>query len=97
MEQDLWQGVDRGLFEHLRQVRRSIAEDRGVPAFVVFSDATLRDMALKQPETLAAMHNVRGVGEQKLADLGARFVEAIAEYRREHVVVTHGIKVGHSG
>ena len=77
---DLWEGVGRGLFEHLRGLRRSIAEERGVPAFIVFGDATLRDLALQRPASLEALRKVRGVGEQKLADLGARFLDAIEQY-----------------
>ena len=44
-DQESWEGVDRGLFESLRSLRREVAEERGVPAYVLFSDATLRDMA----------------------------------------------------
>ena len=78
--EDLWAGVDRGLFERLRGLRRTIAEERSVPAFVVFGDATLRDMARLRPATKEALRAVKGVGDQKLADLGERFLEAIAEY-----------------
>jgi ATP-dependent DNA helicase RecQ len=81
---DQWAGVDRGLFEHLRSLRRLIAEERGVPAFVVFGDATLRELARQRPSTLNALRNVRGIGEQKLADLGQRFLEAIVRYCDEH-------------
>lgn len=81
---DGWQGVDRGLFEALRELRRIVADERGVPPFIVFGDAVLRDMARSRPTTIAALGNVRGVGERKLADLGARFVEAIASYLREN-------------
>jgi ATP-dependent DNA helicase RecQ len=77
-----WEGVDPGLFEHLRNLRREIASERNVPAYVVFSDATLRDMARLRPTSPAALLNVRGVGEKKLADLGQRFVEEIQTYCR---------------
>jgi ATP-dependent DNA helicase RecQ len=49
------------------------ADERRVPAYVLFSDATLRDMARVRPGSPAALLNVRGVGERKLADLGQRF------------------------
>jgi ATP-dependent DNA helicase RecQ len=81
---DQWEGVDRGLFEALRQLRRTIAEERGVPAFIVFGDATLRDLARQRPTTPAALRRARGVGEQKLVDLGDRFLAAIGAYAREH-------------
>ncbi len=77
-----WEGVDRGLFERLRMLRREIAVERSVPAYVLFSDATLRDMARVRPGSPAALLGVRGVGERKLADLGPRFLEQIASYCR---------------
>ena len=51
-----------------------------MPAFVVFGDATLRELARLRPATMVALRRVRGVGDQKLAELGARFLEAIATY-----------------
>jgi ATP-dependent DNA helicase RecQ len=87
VDAESWEGVDRGLFESLRTLRREVAEERGVPAYVVFGDATLRDMARARPGSPAAFLNVRGVGERKLADLGARFLAHIAGYCREHGLV----------
>ncbi len=81
-----WEGIDRGLFDSLRQLRREIALERGVPAYVVFGDATLRDMARLRPSSDEAFLAVRGVGEKKLADLGARFLAHIAEYCRTHAL-----------
>ena len=78
-----WEAVDTGLFEELRALRRKLAEERGVPAYVLFNDATLRDMARIRPGSPVAMLNIRGVGERKLADLGERFLEAISGYCRE--------------
>jgi ATP-dependent DNA helicase RecQ len=82
IDEDSWEGVDRGLFDSLRALRREVAGERGVPAYVVFSDATLRDMARVRPGSAAALLNVRGVGERKLADLGQRFLDLIAAYCR---------------
>jgi ATP-dependent DNA helicase RecQ len=79
-DKDSWEGVDRGLFESLRALRRDIANERGVPAYVLFGDATLRDMARTRPGSLAGLLNMRGVGARKLADLGTRFLEEIATY-----------------
>jgi ATP-dependent DNA helicase RecQ len=81
---DEWQGVDRDLFEALRGLRRHIAEERAVPPFVIFSDTTLRDLARQRPVTVAALLNIKGVGERKQADFGQRFVDQIAAYCREH-------------
>ena len=79
-----WRDVDRGLFERLRDLRRTVATERGVPAFVILGDATLREMARLRPTNLAAFGQVRGIGDRKLADLGERFMAAIAAYCREH-------------
>ena len=81
---DSWEGVDRGLYESLKNLRRDIAQERGVPAYILFSDATLRDMARTRPKSAAALLSVRGVGERKLSDLGQRFLERIATYCREN-------------
>ncbi|MHC4908825.1 MAG: RQC domain-containing protein [Planctomycetota bacterium] len=75
-----WEGVDRSLFEHLRDLRRRIAAERGGPAYIVFDDRTLRSLATLKPTTIDAMRHVHGVGEKKLADYGETFVEAIAAY-----------------
>ena len=75
-----WQSVDTGLFETLRNLRREIANQRNVPAYVLFSDATLRDMARLRPSSPSALLGVRGVGERKLADFGERFIDEIKNY-----------------
>ncbi len=79
-----WDGVDEGLFEYLRNLRREIAGQRNVPAYVVFSDATLRDMARVRPSSVTALRSVRGVGEKKMADIGQRFLDEIVNYCREN-------------
>jgi len=76
-----WDGVDRGLFEVLRSLRREYAVAIGKPAYVVFSDDTLREMARLRPKSLEAMRLVRGVGDNKLRDFGDRFLRAIVDYR----------------
>jgi ATP-dependent DNA helicase RecQ len=83
-EQKSWESVDPGLFETLRTLRRQLAAERGVPAYVLFNDATLRDMARIRPGSADALLNVRGVGERKLADLGQPFLQAISDYCREN-------------
>jgi ATP-dependent DNA helicase RecQ len=70
---------DKDLFDRLRKLRRTIADEKGVPAFMVFSDATLQDMAGKKPRTLGEMLGVSGVGERKLDQYGELFLNAIAE------------------
>jgi len=81
---DSWEGVDRELFDELRKLRRERAEDLGVPAYIVFGDASLRDMARKRPTTLAGFRGVKGVGDKKTADFGAEFTGLIGAFCREH-------------
>ena len=73
------QPVDRDVFEALRALRREIADREKVPAYVVFSDATLRDMATRLPQTEAAFLQVSGVGEYKLQKYGAAFLAKLRE------------------
>ncbi len=81
-----WEGVDHALFDHLRELRKTYAAERSVPAYVIFSDATLRDLARRRPTTTQAMREVHGVGVKKLADFGEAFTIAIAEYCTAHEI-----------
>ena len=72
-----------GLFDALRSVRRRLAEKENVPAFVVFSDATLRDMCRLQPKTLDEMSEVKGVGEHKLRRYGEDFLAVVRDNRKK--------------
>ena len=71
-------GVDEGLFERLRDLRREIAAEQQVPAYVVFGDKSLADMASRRPSTPEEFLEVHGVGQAKLARYGDVFLEAIA-------------------
>jgi len=71
---------DQGLFERLRALRKKLADERKVPAFVVFSDRSLQDMALRTPRTRGEFLNVYGVGHKKLEEYGDAF---LAEILRE--------------
>ncbi len=79
---DSWDGVDRGLFETLRALRREIARQRGVPAYIVFGDAALRDMARRRPSGIERFLDVSGVGQSKARQYGERFVATIREHAR---------------
>jgi ATP-dependent DNA helicase RecQ len=68
---------DSPLFEELKQLRRSLADERNVPAYVVFSDATLLEMTEQRPTTEAELLSISGVGPKKLATFGDPFLEAI--------------------
>jgi ATP-dependent DNA helicase RecQ len=69
---------DEALFEALRRLRRELADERRVPPYVVFSDATLHELARLRPRTREAFLTVKGVGEWKCAQYGVRFLAAIA-------------------
>lgn len=72
------------LFAELRKLRKEIAEREKVPPFVVFSDASLRDMCLKIPQTLEEFLQVNGVGEQKLSKYGDAFLAVIKDFCNAH-------------
>jgi len=83
LEETSWRDVDEKLYESLRGLRRDIAAERGVAAFVILHDSTLRELASARPVTAEALRLVRGMGEKKLADFGARIIEHIAAHERE--------------
>jgi ATP-dependent DNA helicase RecQ len=75
---------DEILFERLRQLRKKIADERSVPAYVVFGDATLRQMAREYPETPDSMHDIFGMGAKKHAEFAETFAEAVRAHLAEH-------------
>jgi ATP-dependent DNA helicase RecQ len=79
VETESWQDVDRDLFERLRALRLETARQRGVPPYVIFHDATLREMARIRPTSMGALLSVKGVGSRKAEDLGEMFLNAIRE------------------
>ena len=70
-----------GLFEHLRQHRKCLAEAAGLRPYLIFPDTVLIDLANLRPTTLGEFGNVKGVGEAKLKKYGLSFLQAIAEYK----------------
>ena len=75
---------DELLFERLRALRRKLADERDVPAYVIFSDVSLREMARSCPETRSEFRRIPGVGEQKLKDFAELFLADVAEYLRSN-------------
>ncbi len=69
--------ADPGLFARLRALRKTLADERGVPAYVVFSDKTLQDMTIRKPRTRSEFLAVHGVGHQKLELYGEAFIAEI--------------------
>ena len=71
---------DEILFERLRALRKKLADERRVPAYIVFGDTTLRSMARHYPESVEQMEGIPGMGEKKRAEFGDSFASEIAEY-----------------
>ncbi|WP_216896862.1 DNA helicase RecQ [Nocardia alni] len=71
--------ADAGLFERLRAWRAATAKEQGVPAYVVFHDATLREIAARKPGSLAELGGISGIGESKLAKYGEGVLDTLAE------------------
>ncbi|MED4635624.1 DNA helicase RecQ [Peribacillus frigoritolerans] len=76
--------ADHGLFEELRQLRKELASMENVPPFIIFSDASLKDMAVKLPTTEEEFLEVKGVGMQKFERFGDAFLQVISQYVQAH-------------
>lgn len=81
-----WEGVDRDLFDALRAIRRELAEEAGVPAFVIFGDRTLRELAAVRPDSIDALRGISGIGEKKRAAYGEQFIQIIRAHCEAHGV-----------
>jgi ATP-dependent DNA helicase RecQ len=73
-------GGEQTLFDAMRTLRRQLATELAVPPYVVFSDATLEELARTRPKSANAMLGVRGIGQKKLETFGERFLALIAEH-----------------
>jgi ATP-dependent DNA helicase RecQ len=71
---------DEILFARLRELRKQLADARGVPAYIIFGDTTLREMARAYPTSLVRLDGITGVGEKKRAEFGEAFTRAIADF-----------------
>lgn len=76
--------TDDTLFEVLRRLRKQLADGEKVPPYVIFSDATLKEMSQYYPCDEEAMRNIKGIGEVKLQKYGQPFIEVITQYVAEH-------------
>lgn len=77
-------GDSAELFDALKELRAKLAKDAGIPAYVVFSNATLMDMAKKKPKTVSEFKKVSGVGELKAAWYGTAFLKRIQQFADEN-------------
>ena len=75
---------DEVLFDRLRTLRRQLADERGVPAYIIFSDVSLREMARNYPTNSIEFRRIPGVGEQKLKDFGEAFLSEIRSHSAEN-------------
>lgn len=71
---------DQSLFQKLRVLRKQLADKYNVPPYVIFSDASLKEMCVAYPQSIEAFSHIKGVGAQKLRQYGTMFVEAIKSY-----------------
>jgi ATP-dependent DNA helicase RecQ len=72
------------LWEELRSLRAEIARRHSLPAFVVFHDSTLKEMARSLPDSLEKMGSISGIGQKKLYIYGEEFLELIVQYKKKH-------------
>ena len=79
--------TDEKLMKQLKELRKQVGKQKGVPPFVIFQDPSLEDMTLKYPITLTELANVHGVGEGKAKKYGKDFVELIADYVEENDIL----------
>jgi ATP-dependent DNA helicase RecQ len=80
--------ADDLLFQALRKLRLQLAKKESMPAYIVFSDASLQDMAIKKPSTEAEFLQISGVGQQKLENYGKIFLEEISKFSLKKVKYT---------
>jgi ATP-dependent DNA helicase RecQ len=73
--------VDQQLFDALRETRLELAREQNVPPYVIFHDRTLRELAIKKPNSLHAMSGISGVGEKKIERYGDAFLEVIRRHQ----------------
>ncbi|MEX2130054.1 MAG: HRDC domain-containing protein, partial [Pseudohongiellaceae bacterium] len=72
--------INEALWEALRALRKSLADERGVPPYVIFHDSTLQEMCLARPQDLEQFAQLSGVGQSKLEKYGNVFLRVIAEH-----------------
>jgi ATP-dependent DNA helicase RecQ len=75
---------DRELFETLRKKRKALADESGVPAYIIFSDKTLIEMATRYPQNRETLMDIHGVGNVKYENYGQTFIDIIRHHCRQH-------------
>ncbi len=77
---------DEELFADLRELRKKVAKDKGLPPYVIFQDPSLEDMATKYPITIEELSNINGVGKNKATKFGQPFVDFIADFVKKNEI-----------
>ncbi|MFB4169851.1 DNA helicase RecQ [Virgibacillus sp. JSM 102003] len=85
------------LFTLLRELRKKMADEKGVPPYVLFSDATLKELSRYFPETKEDMLSIKGVGEKKYDQFGADFLAVVQAWRRDNPNVTKAVPITGGG
>ncbi len=88
VDSESWEGVDRGLFDRLREWRLETARQRNVPPYLVLDDAALRGLARLRPTQVESLRQVRGIGEKRLADFGESLTGLISAYCKQGGLMT---------
>ena len=88
---------DVALFEQLRALRKSLADQKGVPPFVIFSDVALQEMAYYFPQTKESFLQISGVGAMKLEQYGEKFMSIIRDYAKENNLICRDAPAGRLG
>ena len=81
---------DEILFERLRVLRKKLADERHVPAYIIFGDTTLRALAHFYPVSVDQLEGIPGIGEKKRAEFGTTFTEEIADYLKTNSRIAFG-------
>ncbi len=86
------ESCDEILFQKLRHLRKEIAQEQGVPPFIIFSDKTLREISSKYPQTLSEVEKIGGIGKVKLEQYGDDLVRLVREYQQERAPLESEVK-----
>lgn len=78
---------DHTLFERLRALRKTLADEEGVPPYIIFHDTSLKEMSISYPRSLLGLRRISGVGDQKLMKYGKVFLKEITDYCEQHSIL----------
>lgn len=88
---DAGEDYDCMLFERLRTLRKTLADQEGVPPYVIFHDTSLKEMSTYYPQNMHDLQRISGIGEQKLNKYGRVFLKEITDYCRQHNIESKSV------